>query len=186
MGYADLAQIGTGLRQRLYSRTFIVGDPNNKADRFVYMVLDTQSGDTAIRNGILEGVAALGSDYAVYGSSNIAVTGTHSHSGPAAWLNYLLPTITSKGFDKQSYQAIVDGAVLSIKRAHESLTTGTLGYGTVALTNANINRSPYAYMANPADERAKYSADVEKTMDVLKLTRSSDGKDIGICKYRET
>ena len=41
-------------------------------------------GDTAVRNGILEGVAALGSDYAMYGESNIAVTGTHQHSGPGA------------------------------------------------------------------------------------------------------
>jgi neutral ceramidase len=48
------------------------------------MVLDTQSGDTAIRNGILEGVAALGPDYAVYTDANIAVTGTHQHSGPGA------------------------------------------------------------------------------------------------------
>ena len=46
--------------------------------------MDTQSGDTAVRNGILEGVAALGSNYSVYGTSNIAVTGTHSHSGPGA------------------------------------------------------------------------------------------------------
>lgn len=45
----------------------------------------------------------------MYGQSNVAVTGTHAHSGPGAWLNYLLPQITSLGFDKQSYQAIVDG-----------------------------------------------------------------------------
>jgi neutral ceramidase len=57
----------------------------------------------------------------MYGQSNVAVTGTHSHSGPGAWFNYLLPQITSLGFNNQSYQAIVDGAVLSIKRAHESL-----------------------------------------------------------------
>ena len=122
-GYAVTDQVGSGLRQRLYSRAFIIGDVNNPDDRFVYLVLDTQSGDTAVSSGILEGVAALGSDYSVYGRSNIAVTGTHSHSGPGAWFNYLLPQITSYGFDKQSYQALVDGAVLSIKRAHESLTT---------------------------------------------------------------
>jgi hypothetical protein len=120
-GYADLAQKGSGLRQRLYSRAFIIGDVANPSDRIVYIVLDVQSGDTAMRYGILEALADLGDDYAVYGSGNIAVTGTHSHSGPGAWFNYLLPQITSFGFDKQSYQAIVDGAVLSIKRAHESL-----------------------------------------------------------------
>lgn len=120
-GYASTDQVGTGLRQRIFSRAFIVGEVGNPRARFVYLVLDTQSGDTALRNGILEGVAALGPAYAAYGRSNIAVTGTHSHSGPGAWFNYLLPQVTSLGFDKQSYQAVVDGAVLSIKRAHESL-----------------------------------------------------------------
>ena len=120
-GYADPAQTGTGLRQRIHSRAFIVGDVENPEDRFVYLVIDTSSGDTAVRYGILDGLAALGDEYSVYGRGNVAVTGTHSHSGPGAWFNYLLPQITSFGFDKQSYQAIVDGAVLSIKRAHESL-----------------------------------------------------------------
>ena len=121
MGYANSSQLGTGLRQRIYSRAFIVGSPNAPSERVVYMVLDTQSGDTAIRNGILEGLQGLGSEYSIYTKDNVAVTGTHSHSGPGAWLNYLLPQITSLGFDKQSYQAIVDGTVLSIQRAHESM-----------------------------------------------------------------
>ena len=120
-GYANTAQTGTGLRQRLYARAFVVADASNPDDRFVYLVMDTQSGDTACRNGILEGVAALGSDYSVYGQQNVAVTGTHNHNGPGAWFNYLLPQITSLGFSKQSYQAIVDGAVLAIQRAHENL-----------------------------------------------------------------
>ena len=67
MGYADPKQLGTGLRQRLYSRAFIVGDPDHPDDRFVYLVLDTQSGDTAIRYGIINAVKELGPSYAVYG-----------------------------------------------------------------------------------------------------------------------
>lgn len=120
-GYANLDQKGTGLRQRLFSRAFIIGDKSNPDDRFVYIVIDAQSGDTAVRYGVLDGVAALGGEYSVYGQQNIALTGTHSHSGPGAWFNYLLPQVTSLGYDKQSYQAIVDGVVLSIKRAHENL-----------------------------------------------------------------
>lgn len=137
-GYADTAQTGTGIRQRIYARSFIVGDVSNPDDRFVYVILDTQSGDTAIRFGVLEGVAALGSDYAVYGQSNIALTGTHSHSGPGAWFNYLLPQITSLGYDKQSYQAIVDGTVLSIQRAHESLEEVCLTSSGHFVTRADI------------------------------------------------
>jgi neutral ceramidase len=183
MGYANSSQVGTGLRQRIYSRAFIVGNPSDTRERFVYMVLDTQSGDTAIRNGILEGLAAMGPEYSVYGKNNVAVTGTHSHAGPGAWLNYLLPQITSLGFDKQSYQAIVDGALLSIKRAHEGLSLGTLSVGSAKISDANINRSLFAYLANPAEERARYGDDVDKTMTLLKLTRASDGKSLGVLNW---
>ncbi|KAF2732904.1 Neutral/alkaline nonlysosomal ceramidase [Polyplosphaeria fusca] len=183
MGYANTSQVGTGLRQRLYSRAFIVGSPSNTNERFIYMVLDTQSGDTAIRNGIMEGLKNMGSAYSMYTQKNVAVTGTHSHSGPGAWLNYLLPQITSLGFDKQSYQAIVDGALLSIKRAHEGLTIGTISSGSGKINDANINRSLYAYLANPQAERDRYPDDVDKTMTLLKFTRASDGKAIGILNW---
>ena len=180
MGYADPKQVGSGLRQRLYSRAFIIADPEVPEDRLVYLVLDTQSGDTAVRYGILEALQALGPEYAtVYGQKNVAVTGTHSHSGPGAWLNYLLPQITSKGFNKQSYQAIVDGAVLSIQRAHESMTLGHLSFGSIEVKNANINRSPYAYLANPEEERQRSDHDVDKTMTMLKFTRAGDGLSMG-------
>jgi neutral ceramidase len=183
MGYANTSQVGSGLRQRLYSRAFIVGHPSRQEERLVYMVLDTQSGDSAVRNGILEGLREMGPRYSVYGKNNVAVTGTHSHSGPGAWLNYLLPQITSLGFDKQSYRAIVDGALLSIKRAHEGLALGTISVGQADIANANINRSPFAYAANPKEERDRYADDVDKTMTLMKFTRASDGKSLGILNW---
>jgi len=184
MGYADPNQVGSGLRQRLYSRAFIIGDVREPKDRFVYLVLDTQSGDTAVRYGVLDGLKALGPEYATtYGQKNVAVTGTHSHSGPGAWLNYLLPQITSKGFDKQSYQAIVDGAILSIRRAHESVALGYLSFGSIELLDANINRSPYAYQANPLEERQKYEYDVDKTLTMLKFQRAGDGLNLGVLTW---
>ncbi|KAF3920406.1 hypothetical protein ABW20_dc0103595 [Dactylellina cionopaga] len=183
MGYANASQIGTGLRQRLYSRAFIVGSVDNPADRFVYLVLDTACGDTAIRYGVLKGLASLGGGYSIYKQANIALTGTHSHSGPGAFMNYLLPQITSKGFDKQSYQAIVDGTLLSIKRAHESLGEGFLTAGSSELENAAVNRSPYAYLANSAQERARYTSDVDRTLSMLRFTRASDNKHIGVLTW---
>lgn len=192
MGYADPKQLGTGLRQRLYSRAFIVGATENPADRFVYLVLDTQSGDTAVRYGILSGLRDLGPEYDVYQNHNIAVTGTHSHSGPAGWLNYLLPQITSKGFDRQGYRAIVDGAVRSIVRAHESLQPGHLSIGSTRVDGANINRSLFAYLANPEEERAKYNisgeddGSVEKNLTLLRFQRASDGKNIGVLTWFPT
>ncbi|TVY54633.1 Neutral ceramidase, partial [Lachnellula suecica] len=192
MGYADTKQVGSGVRQRLFSRAFIIGDVKRPEDRFIYLVLDTQSGDTAVRYEILDGLAKLGGEYALYGQHNVAVTGTHSHSGPGAWLNYLLPQITSKGFDKQSYRAIVDGAVLSIQRAHRSLQPGRLTVGSTKVFGANINRSLYAYLANPKSERARYNASVEddgtveKTLTLLKFQRASDGKSTGVLTWFPT
>ena len=183
MGYADPNQTGTGLRQRLYSRAFIVGDLHSPDERFIYLVLDTQSGDTAVRHGILQALQELGPDYIMYGQHNVAVTGTHSHSGPGAWLNYLLPQITSKGFDRQSYEAIVSGAVLSIRRAHQDLSSGRLSIGSRRIINATINRSVWAYLANPESERRRYHDDVDKDLTLLRFTRSSDGKDIGVLTW---
>lgn len=182
-GYANLDQKGTGLRQRLFSRAFIIGDKSKAEDRFVYVVVDAQSGDTAVRYGVLDGLAALGSDYALYNSNNLALTGTHSHSGPGAWFNYLLPQITSLGFDKQSYQAIVDGVVLSIKRAHESLQEGYLDVDTTEVTDGAINRSLWAYLHNPEEERAKYPGETDTTMSLLRFQRASDSKNLGVLTW---
>ncbi|PHH66912.1 hypothetical protein CDD81_5264 [Ophiocordyceps australis] len=192
MGYADVKQVGSGVRQRLYSRAFILGSLHHAQDRFVYLVLDIQSGDTAVRYGILRGLAALGPRYSMYGHDNIAVTATHSHSGPGAWLNYLLPQITSKGFDRQSYRAIVQGCILSIRRAHESLEPGSLTVGSTSVLGAGINRSMFAYLANPEAERARYNVSashdgsVETDMTLLKLQRQSDGKNIGVLTWFPT
>ena len=81
---------------------------------------------------------------------------------------------------------MVDGAVLSIQRAHESLTLGTLAYGDTNLTDsldANINRSPYSYLANPADERANYEYNVDKGLTMLRFQRASDGLNMGVLSW---
>jgi hypothetical protein len=75
MGYASSGQVGTGVRQRIYARAFIVGSASSPANRFIYLNIDTANGDTAVRNGVLDGLKALGSAYSVYGPQNVAVVG---------------------------------------------------------------------------------------------------------------
>src|ERR1700743_1417090 len=41
------------------------------------------------------------------------------------------------------------------------------------IPQGNINRSPYAYQANPAEERAKYAYDQDKTLTLLKFKGTS-------------
>ena len=98
-------------------------------------------------------------------------------------MNYLLPQIPSRGFDQQSHQALVDGALLSIQRAHGSLTPGRLTFDSIDLENANVNRSPFSYDANPEEEKARYSDNVDKTMTLLRFDRESDNKTMAILTF---
>ena len=77
----------------------------------------------------------------------------------------------------------MNGTLLAIQRAHESLTPGSLSFGTTELLEANINRSPYAYLANPADERANYDYDVDKNMTMLHFQRSNDSATMGVLSW---
>jgi len=55
-----------------------------------------------------------------------------------------------------------------------------LKYGDTNVTDANINRSLYAYLANPAAERAKYASNVDTTLTLLRFQRASDGLNTGV------
>lgn len=171
------------MRQRLYSRAFIIGDVDKPKNRVVFIVFDNLVGETTVRFGLMEALAAAGDEYSMYGQHNVALATAHSHSAPGAWWNYFILQVPTLGFDRQSYQAIVDGVMLSIKRAHKSLQEGYLDVGTTETKDAAINRSLWAYLHNPAEERAKYDAEKVKTMTLLRLQRASDMKNIGLVTW---
>lgn len=128
-------------------------------------------GDTGIRRSV---VSQLSSLYpGVYTNDNIALVSTHQHSGVGGYLENLLPQITSLGYVKQTADAIVTGTVLAVQRAHNSMKAGKLSLGNVTVLNANINRSPSAYLANPVEERARYQYDQDKDLTLLKFEDAS-------------
>ncbi|CAK5278266.1 unnamed protein product [Mycena citricolor] len=170
MGYASLAQTDTGLHQRQRARAWIVGESasDTAASRIVFVNADIGMGDTGIRRAILAELQTLYGG--LYTEQNVAISSTHQHSGVGGYLENLLPQLTALGFVKQSYDAIVTGTVLAIKRAHDSLAPGSLTLGNTTVVGGNINRSPTAYLENPADERAMYEAqggDQDKFMSLL-------------------
>ncbi|TFK45129.1 ceramidase [Crucibulum laeve] len=171
MGYASLSQTDTGLHMRERSRAFIVADASNPNDRIVFINADIAMGDTGVRRSI---VAQLSSQFpGLYTNDNIAFVGTHQHSGVGGYLENLLPQITSLGYVKQTADAIVAGTVKAVQRAHANLAPGKLSVGNTTILDANINRSPTAYLANPAAERAKYQFDQDKDMTVLRFDDAS-------------
>lgn len=124
-------------------------------------------GDSGVRRSI---VAQITKDFpGVYDDTNVAFIGTHQHSGVGGYLENLLPQITSLGYVPQTANAIIQGTVLAIHKAHASLAPGKLSLGNTTIVDGNINRSPSAYLANPADERAKYQYDQDKDMTLLRF-----------------
>ncbi|KAJ7775556.1 Neutral/alkaline nonlysosomal ceramidase [Mycena metata] len=156
MGYASLPQTDTGLHMRQRARAFIVAETSPSGQRVVLLNADIAMGDSGVRRELL---AALAAEYGntTYHAGNVALMGTHQHSGVGGYLENLLPQVTSKGLHPQTLKAIVDGAVLAVRRAHDSLAPGTLSFGTGRVEGGSRNRSPTAYLANPAAERAKYT-----------------------------
>ncbi|EJU01922.1 Neutral/alkaline nonlysosomal ceramidase [Dacryopinax primogenitus] len=179
MGYADQNQLGTGLHMRLRARAFVVAS-DDLQDRWVLINADICMGDTAVRLGVLEKLAELYSG--LYTTQNVAIVGTHSHAGVGGYLQNVLPQITSRGFVRESYDAIVQGIVLAVQRAHESLRPGNLELGVTTLLDTNINRSPYAYNANPEEERARYQYDQDKDFVLLRFG-DEEGRDRGFASF---
>lgn len=46
-----------------------------------------------------------------YTYKNVVISGTHTHSGPGGYLQYVLFLVTSKGWIQQSFDALVSGIV---------------------------------------------------------------------------
>src|SRR5699024_3817481 len=60
---------------------------------------------------------------------------------------------------------------------------GRLAFDSIDLENANVNRSPFSYDANPEEEKARYSDNVDKTMTLLRFDRESDNKTTAILTF---
>ncbi|KAF9047592.1 ceramidase [Panaeolus papilionaceus] len=180
MGYASLNQVGTGLHMRQHSRAFIIADSSVPNNRIVFINADIGMGDTGVRREI---VSQLSSQFPnLYTNDNIAFVGTHSHAGVGGYVENLLPQLTSLGLVKQSFDAVVTGTVRAVQRAHVSLAPGKLSVGNTTVLGANINRSPTAYLANPAEERARYEYDQDKDMTVLRFD-DNNGRPRGLLSF---
>ncbi|KFP92367.1 Neutral ceramidase, partial [Apaloderma vittatum] len=179
MGYANPDQVGGGLLTRLYSRAFIVADPDD-LKRVVFVSADIGMVSQRLRLEVLKKLESKYGD--LYRHDNVILSGTHTHSGPGGYFQYTLFWITSKGLIKPSLNAIVNGIVKSIDIAHENMKKGRLFINRGTVENSQINRSPFSYLANPASERSRYSSNTDKEMVILKLV-DENGEELGLISW---
>jgi len=166
MGYAAFNQTAAGVHTRLFSRAYVVVDEATDT-RIAFASVDWGMASQSVKTMVIQRLQAEFGD--VYSDQNVCLSGTHTHSSPAGFLQYVLYQITSLGYVNESAMAYADGIYESIAMAHNNLQNGTIKWNWGELTNANINRSPSAYLANPAEERALYSNNTDFNMTVLRF-----------------
>ena len=66
--------------------------------------------------------------------------------------------------------------------SHQQLQEGKITISQGLLMDTNINRSPHAYLLNPAEERSQYEHNVDKTMTVLGF-KNIEGDDMGLVSW---
>ncbi|KAH9736309.1 Neutral ceramidase 2 [Citrus sinensis] len=171
MGYASAEQIASGVHFRLRARTFIVAEP--QGNRVVFVNLDACMASQLVTIKVLERLKARYGD--LYTEQNVAISGIHTHAGPGGYLQYVVYIVTSLGFVRQSFDALVDGIEKCIVQAHENLQPGSIYINKGELLDAGVNRSPSSYLNNPAAERSKYKYDVDKEMTLIKFVNEEWG-----------
>lgn len=167
MGYAMLDQIVSGIATRLYARAFIFADRQNENNRFVFINMDACMAAQGVTQEVFRRLKDKYGD--LYTEQNTALSGTHTHSGPGGYLTYTTYQVTSLGFVRQSFDALVEGVLEAIDMAHERVAPADLFVNQGKLVNASVNRSPTAWANNPAEERARYPDHTDKDMTLLKV-----------------
>ncbi|KAJ4725668.1 Neutral ceramidase [Melia azedarach] len=165
MGYANMEQVTSGVHFRLRARAFIVAEP--QGNRVVFVNLDACMASQLVTIKVIERLKARYGD--LYTEKNVAISGIHTHAGPGGYLQYIVYIVTSLGFVRQSFDVLVDGIEKSIIQAHDNLRPGSVFVNKGELLDAGTNRSPSAYLNNPAAERSKYKYDVDTEMTLLKF-----------------
>ncbi|KAL0865319.1 hypothetical protein Bca101_044437 [Brassica carinata] len=147
------------------ARAFIVSEPDGK--RVVFVNIDACMASQIVTLKVIERLKARYGD--LYTEKNVGISGIHTHAGPGGYLQYVVYIVTSLGFVRQSFDALVDGIENSIIQAHENLRPGSIFINKGELLDAGVNRSPSAYLYNPSEERSKHKYNVDKEMTLLKF-----------------
>ncbi|HEU4539402.1 MAG TPA: neutral/alkaline ceramidase [Polyangiaceae bacterium] len=174
MGYAMLDQKTAGIHQRLRSRAFVVGS-GCTGKRVVFVSADLMSISQAVKQGVVEKLQARYGG--LYTDENVMLSATHTHAGPGGYIDYALYNLTVLGFDRQNYDAVVEGVYQSIVRAHESAAPGRIRRAEGQVAGAAINRSREAFLRNPAAEIAG-APETDLAMTLLRLD-ALDGRAVG-------
>ncbi|GAB3813334.1 neutral/alkaline ceramidase [Kribbella italica] len=181
MGYSKFGQNTTGIHQRLRARAFIAVDQASR-QRVAYVNADLGMIFQAQRDAVLAKLQQRYGD--LYGERNLLLSATHTHSGPGGQSHNLAYNLSILGFQKQAFDATVDGIVEAVVEAHDNLRPGTVSLGRSELTDASVNRSRTAFDQNPAADRAAFPQAIDPAVTVLRFQQGA--REIGAINWFAT
>jgi len=116
---------------------------------------------------------------------NLSISGTHTHSAPAGFIQYALYQITSLGFSEEVMDSYVEGIAQALYRAYSNLQPASVDVTQDMLWDANVNRSPSSYLLNPQSERTDYTKEgnTDKRMLQLNFFAKNSSKPLGLLNW---
>lgn len=173
-GYGQFTQRTSGIHQRLRARAFVIEDARTH-QAAVLVVADAGAIMQGVQQAVLRRLQqAHGQRYT---DRNVLLTATHTHAGPGGYSHHTLYNITVLGPKQATFDAMVDGIVEAIGRAHDSRAPGSIRLSQGDLTDASRNRAAPAFAANPVAERQAFPQGIDPLMSVLTFRQGT--RDIG-------
>lgn len=175
MGYAMPEQWTQGIHLRLRARAYVFDDG---VRRIAYVSTDVCFTTQAVKQTVVERLKKTFGP-TLYTEENVMLSATHTHAGPGGYSWHPMYDISTYGFHDQNFEAIVNGITKAIETAHNDAQNGSsrnVWYKRGNLLQSNTNRSPSAYLGNPASERAMYEHNTDKEFTTLVVEDASSMK----------
>ncbi|MEE1928950.1 neutral/alkaline ceramidase [Streptomyces sp. TRM 70351] len=185
MGYGRTDQQAEGLHTRLRARAFVVAEPDTDPGvdrRVALVVVDAPMIFDSVRQAVLH---RLGQRYGDrYTARNVMITATHTHAGPGGYAHHLLYNLTTLGFHRATFDAVTDGIVEAVVRAHDDLAASRLTLSHGELHDASVNRSRTAFERNPADITDHFPSAIDPQTTLMRIER--EGRLVGAVNWFAT
>ncbi|TWF95651.1 neutral/alkaline ceramidase [Saccharopolyspora dendranthemae] len=179
MGYSMPQQQTAGIHLRTLARAFVVDDG---AHRVVFVTAELGALFQSVHQEVLR---RLGETYGeLYAEHNVLLNATHTHAACGGDSHHAAYDLATMGFQEQTFNAVVEGIVEAIGRAHDDLKPGSLSLGRAELTDASVNRSRSAFDLNPAQDTEHFPQAIDPAVTVLRF--SQGGRDVGAITWFAT
>ncbi|MEO6795285.1 MAG: neutral/alkaline non-lysosomal ceramidase N-terminal domain-containing protein [Mycobacterium sp.] len=171
LGYGVASQQTSGLHNRLRARAFVIAHPVPAGThaRVLLVVCELPLLLESVHREVLRRLSVTYGE--MYTFRNVMLTATHTHCAPGGYAGHRLYNSNTGGFRPQTFDAIVDGILEAVVRAHTDLAPAALSLAFGRLHDASSNRSPSAFARNPPADRAHFPDGIDPQTTLLRIER---------------